>query len=109
MDTGRLDSYCEGNCARPDALALRRRVRVVGAPEVAETAAEVRVELRGGGAALVARFDLAEPVGHEELQVKLLGKVGALVGAAKAERLWESVALLPRSRPARDLWLAYSH
>ena len=106
VDTGRLDSYCEGNCARPDALALRERVHVVGAPEVAETAAEVRVELRGGGAALVAQFDLAEPVGHEELQVKLLGKVGALVGAAKAERLWENIALLPRSRPAQDLWLA---
>ena len=57
-------------------------------------------------------FDLAEAIDHTTLQAKLLSKVSALVGGAPAaERLWENVTVLPRSRPASDLWqtFAFAH
>ena len=111
VDTGRLDSYTAASCARSDARALRGVVEVLADDNIAETATAVRVELGGASerAVLEGCFDLADAMDHTTLQAKLLGKVGALVGgAAGAERLWENVAVLPRSRPVADLWQTFA-
>lgn len=101
VDTAALASFSDANCAEPALRALRDRVRVVADEGVADTAARVTLTLSDGRTVL-GDHDLADPQPLEALRTKLRAKAAALVGADRAEALWETIETL-ETRRAADL------
>lgn len=96
VDTAALESYSAETAARRDLGALRDRVTVETDEGLTDMQARVRVTT-SGGKTHEASHDLAQgPVGAE-LEVRLLGKSGTLLGDAAAEALWTTVRDLPRA------------
>ena len=79
-----------------------RCARCVTADEgVADTAARVTLTLSDGRTVL-GDHDLADPQPLEALRTKLRAKAAALLGADRAEALWETIETL-ETRRAADL------
>jgi 2-methylcitrate dehydratase PrpD len=90
LDTGALDTYTDAACARADLVALRDRVRVHTDESLPDTAARVVLVLKDGRE-LTQAHDLDAEVPLAAQQAKLRAKAAALVGPARAQRLWTVV------------------
>lgn len=88
--TAALDSYSDALCADPQVVALRNRVQVEASENVSETGAVVTLRMSDGGEQ-VASFDLNAPMPLEQRRVRVKAKASALLGADKAEFLWQLV------------------
>lgn len=86
-DTAALNSFNDAACADPRLIAGRDRVSVHADESVAETA--TRVTVRAGGQAYVATYDLNALIAPEIRAAKLRAKAAALLGAGRAEALWD--------------------
>ena len=84
-DTAALETYSDALCADPALVALRDRVTVETDDSLPETAAHVRVDGQE------AAFDLDAPMALEDRAARVQRKAGALLGAARAARVWEAV------------------
>ncbi|MEC3860978.1 MmgE/PrpD family protein [Mesobacterium sp. TK19101] len=89
QSTAALSTYTDALCADPALVALRDKVSVTADDSVAETAA--RVELVLGGQRHMAEFDLDAPMAYDDRAARIRSKATALLGAAQAARVWESV------------------
>lgn len=101
METGALDVYAESTCTDIGLIRVRDRVTVAADARHADTAATVSVRTRSG-AMHDAAFDLETPMPVAVKEKKLREKAAALVGAARAEKLWSVISAIEQ-RPARDL------
>ncbi len=90
LDTGALDTYSDAACTRPDLVALRDRVRVATDDTLPDTAARVALQLNDGRG-LTQAHDLDAEIPLAAQQAKLRAKAAALVGPARAQRLWAAV------------------
>ena len=90
VDTAALDVYSDETCARPDLIALRDRVEVVGDTSLPDSAAEVT--LVAGGATRAARHDILAAGDPAGIETRLRGKSATLLGAGPAADLWATVA-----------------
>ncbi len=97
-DTAALESFSNAACADPALAALRARVRVAGDPALPDTAARVVLRL-SSGAALEGAHDLAAPAPLALRRRRIREKATALVGEARAERLWQAIAGLEEDAP----------
>lgn len=88
-DTARLDTYRDALCHDADALALMGKVQVIADEQVSETAAKVSVQTPDG--TLEASHDLAAPMPLDVRATRLRGKAEALLGAGRAEALWQAI------------------
>ena len=77
-DTARLDTFSDTLAGQAELVALRDKVRVVGHPDIAETAASVKVVAQG--VEHVAAADISAPIPLAEREVKLMAKAEALLG-----------------------------
>jgi 2-methylcitrate dehydratase PrpD len=95
LDTGALETYCDGNCAAPNLIALRDKVRVELVPGWTLTQSEVIVTLRDGNV-LDEKHDSGIPAADvrdqgERLKNKFHSLVDPILGAEESSRLIESV------------------
>jgi len=90
-DTARMDTFNDAVCQDAKILALRDRVRVKTTLLMAESAAGVRVVLKGG--TVVTRgHDLIAQQEYEIREERVRAKVASLLGDATADTLWQEVA-----------------
>lgn len=94
-DTARLQTFNDAVCTDPDLVALRDRVRVMTEPAMAETAATVRIGLRGGDT-LSEAHDLLDQRDISVREAKIKAKLESLLGPEKAGSLWQDVAINAR-------------
>jgi len=85
-DTSALASFSAAACRDPALLRLRDRVTVTDDATLADTAA--RVAVTRAGTIRRAAHDLAAPIPPEVRAAKLRAKAAALLGDARAARLW---------------------
>ena len=90
VDTSSIANFSDEMARRPDLVALRGLVTVEADPRLSEMEAQVVVTLRGG-AGREGSFDLDAPMSREVRGEKLRRKAEGLLGAARAEALWEAV------------------
>jgi 2-methylcitrate dehydratase PrpD len=90
VDTSSIANFSDEMARRPDLVALRGLVTVEADPRLSEMEARVVVVLRGG-AGREGSFDLDAPMSLEVRGEKLRRKAEGLLGAARAEALWEAV------------------
>lgn len=95
LDTAALDVFSDATCARPDLLALRDRVEVVGDATVADTAAHVRIE-HADGASREQFVDLDASLPLDIRRDRIIAKVRALL----TERAANAVIALDTTLPA---------
>jgi 2-methylcitrate dehydratase PrpD len=88
-DTAALGTYSGENAQNPDVIALRDKVNVVADDAVAETDALVEISTASGTQR--ASHDLTAPLSLADRSAKIKGKAAALVGASKAQNIWDVV------------------
>lgn len=96
VDTAALDAYSADTAARPDLVALRDRVEVVGDGTLDDTQAVVTVDL--GGDSLTAQHDLAGQLEPDLIETRLRAKSATLLGPGPAVALWRVTGDLARAR-----------
>ncbi|SMX36256.1 MmgE/PrpD family protein [Maliponia aquimaris] len=84
-DTAALETYSDALCVDPAVVALRERVTVEPRDDLKETEAVVTVDGQR------AVFDLEAPMTLEARTVRLRAKAAALIGAARAEAVWQAI------------------
>ncbi|MDF1726989.1 MAG: MmgE/PrpD family protein [Sulfitobacter sp.] len=89
-DTDRIDSFTDALCADEQVQAMRARIEVVADDRLTETQSEIAVHLKGGAMRRL-KHDLLAPMTLELRASKLRTKATALVGAARAEALWQAL------------------
>jgi hypothetical protein len=97
--TAALDSYSDALCADPELVALRNKVTVTADDGLSETQAEVTLTLTNGQS-LNTAHDLNAPIALSDRETRLLTKASALIGADKAQTLWQAINT---SASARDM------
>ncbi len=97
--TAALDSYSDALCADPELVALRDKVSVTADDRLSETQAEVTLTLTNGQS-LNTAHDLNAPIALSDRETRLLSKASALIGADKAQTLWQAINT---SASARDI------
>jgi len=90
-DTARMETFSDDVCREPILIALRDRVRVKTSSVIAETAASVRMKLRGGSV-LTAGYDLKSLTDPSKREIKIRSKAASLLGPDRASSLWNAVA-----------------
>lgn len=96
VDTAALDAYSADTAARPDLVALRDRVEVIGDGTLEDTQAVVTVDL--GGDSLTAQHDLAGQLEPDLIETRLRAKSATLLGQGPADMLWRVTGDLARAR-----------
>lgn len=96
VDTAALDAYSADTAARPDLVALRDRVEVIGDGTLDDTQAVVTVDL--GGDSRTAQHDLAGRLEPDLIGARLRAKSATLVGTGSADALWRVTGDLARAR-----------
>jgi 2-methylcitrate dehydratase PrpD len=81
------DSYEDAVCRDRQLRALADRVNVVGDESIADSATRVIIDL-DDGRRLEQAFDLLAPLDLDRLAQRLRDKAAALIGSARADRLW---------------------
>ena len=89
-DTARLESFSDAVCHAPRVRALGERITARGEAGLGEMQARLDVRL-AGGARLELFHDLDAGQGLEARRARVRAKAAALLGAARAERLWEMI------------------
>ncbi|NHF74636.1 MmgE/PrpD family protein [Paracoccus xiamenensis] len=89
VDTAALDAYSAGTAARPDLVALRDRVEVIGDSGLSDTQAVVVVD--AGGDSLTVQHDLAVRLEPDLVEARLRAKSTTLLSADAADALWQAV------------------
>lgn len=84
LDTGALDVFSEGHCARPDLVALRNRVEVAGDAAVSDTAGIVTLHF-DDGTVREGSADLDAPMLLEARRDRIKAKVRALLPIPDAD------------------------
>ncbi len=90
VDTASLDTYTDAITQRSDLVALRDRVEV--ATDASLTDMQARVIVETGSGRHEAFHDLGAATDPATLEARLREKSATLLGGARADRLWESVA-----------------
>lgn len=90
ISTAQIGSYSDAIAKDSDLVAFREKVMVVADADLSETQSRIRVQM-ADGTEQVARHDLDVPLPLGDRQAKLRDKAVALLGAAKAEHLWNAV------------------
>ncbi len=101
-DTGALESFSDEACADPALAALRSRVEVAGDPALPDTAARVVLRLSAGETRTVLH-DIAAPQPLSARETRIRTKAGALLGAARADALWQAIRALEEDAPVPAL------
>ncbi|QOL82684.1 MmgE/PrpD family protein [Pseudooceanicola spongiae] len=101
VDTAALDTYSDAMTQRPDLMALRDRVSVIGDPTLTDMQARVSVATSDG--VTEAFHDLMQTGPAEEVQRRLRDKSTTLLGAEVSGPLWSAVAGLPDAPDASQL------
>jgi len=94
VDTGTPESYSDQVANDPVLIRLRDRVVVRFDAAIAETATTVRVQLRDGSS-LYAEHDIANAQPVSVTAEKLHKKAAALLGADRANALWQALSAGP--------------
>lgn len=89
LETASLEVYSDETCARPDLIALRDRVEVVGDTRLSDSEAEVT--LVAGGETRRARHDILRASDPAGIESRLRIKAGSLLGAELAGDLWAMI------------------
>ena len=90
VDTAAIGNFSAATAQRPDLIALRDKVEVVGDDALSEM--QTRVELRhADGRREVLSADLDAPLSLTAREERLRGKAAALLGEELAEALWSAV------------------
>ena len=110
MDTGDREIYTEATAARPDLVALRRKVEVEDKVHDNRHAAEIVIDL-ADGRSLVQFFDVGMPADDLEAQeqrltAKFRRLADPILGAEKAKRIEELVLGLDDAESVADLMTA---
>ena len=95
VDTAADRAYDDALCSEARLTALLPIIEVAGDPALPDTAAVVRVELRGRPA-VEAAHDLAARLAPETLERGLRAKAGSLLGEVSAAALWRGPLLARR-------------
>jgi 2-methylcitrate dehydratase PrpD len=101
VDTSADRVYTDDLCRDPRLVEFVSRVSVLGDESIPDTGAQVEARLAGAHA-VTAEHDLAARSAPEALTRGLRAKAAALIGEAKAERLWSATSDLG-NRSAADL------
>ncbi|WWR45237.1 MmgE/PrpD family protein [Roseovarius sp. S88] len=97
-DTARLDSFTDALTQDPAVIAMRQKVEVVEDNALSEMQARVDVTLRTGDVVTLSH-DLDTPVPLEARTNRIKTKATSLLGASRAEALWD---LIDTKAPPRD-------
>lgn len=87
--TGSIASFSDQIAQDADICALRDKIEVVEDETLSETQSQVTLTLDTGEVRRL-RHDLLSPITLEARSEKLRAKVGALLGEARAETLWQA-------------------
>ncbi|QBY56264.1 MmgE/PrpD family protein [Cupriavidus oxalaticus] len=110
LNTAALASFSDANCRNPTLVNLARRVEIIADPSMADTACHGAVVTKSG-ATLTAAVDVNRPLPYAIRAAKLRSKAKALLGAQRAEALWELIDTLeaqeaPVLYPRLHAWMA---
>jgi 2-methylcitrate dehydratase PrpD len=99
--------YTDEIVRREDVIALRRKVNATGDGSIDETAADVKVTLKGGRTAHVfvehAIGSLEKPMSDKDLEAKFHGLADPVIGKAKADALIAACWKLAAAKDVRAL------
>ncbi|VDS07879.1 MmgE/PrpD family protein [Paracoccus haematequi] len=101
IPTGSDQSFSDSCAGDPALAAFARQVEVTGDPGVGEMQAAGEIVLKTGER-LALSWDLAAPVPDDSLAASLRAKAIALIGAQRADALWQAIEGASL-RSARDL------
>jgi len=99
IDTAAYQSYDDAVCDDANLAATARKIQVIG-DETINDGAVALVGETVSGSQLTSEFDLMAPIDLAALAPRLVAKASALIGAAKAEKIWESMTSLDRVKAA---------
>lgn len=97
VETAALEAYSDEICARPDLVALRDLVSVVGDASLSDSQSEVSIVARPSNAddpgrrTYTARYDILADTDPASLEKKLREKTHAILGKVRAEDLWQII------------------
>jgi 2-methylcitrate dehydratase PrpD len=101
IDTASEKTFTDGLCDAADLRSSADKISVVGEDRLSDTQAELAIEM-SDGRRIVGQHDLAAPIPLDGLEQSLRAKSQALLGAAKAEKLWQAICDIER-QPATVL------
>ncbi|CAM4002790.1 MmgE/PrpD family protein [Palleronia rufa] len=101
VDTAALGSFSDAICGRPDLIAIRDRVEVLGDGGLTDTQAVVTVQT--DGRAHGARHDIAAAADPDRIEARLKAKSDALLGRPAARALWSGARTADAAGLARLL------
>ncbi|MEM6974495.1 MAG: MmgE/PrpD family protein [Pseudomonadota bacterium] len=102
IGTAALDSYSDTLVARPDLMALRRKVSVRPDPATADSAARIVLRL-SDGRSLEAAHDLTAPIPAEARAARIRAKARALSGEANEAAIWAALSSAAADEPVSAL------
>ena len=89
INTSSEKAYQDELCEAQNLLRLAACVEVIGDGNLSDT--ETVVNLQSDGSTALYTHDLSAPVPHDELAQGLRTKAEGLLGATRAERLWDAI------------------
>jgi len=101
IDTAAYRSYDDALCGDADLAATAGKIEVIG-DESVNDGAVILSATTTSGSHHIGDFDLMAPIDLAVLAPRLVAKATALIGASKAEKIWESMAMLD-SLPAAEV------
>jgi 2-methylcitrate dehydratase PrpD len=101
IDTVSEKTFTDGLCDAADLRSLANKVSVIGEGRLSDTQVELAIEM-SDGRRIVGQHDLGAPIPLDGLGQSLRAKSQALLGAARAEKLWQAICNIER-QPATAL------
>ena len=101
IDTAAYQSYDDSICGDAGLLQTAGKITVIGDETISDGAVHLSAET-DSAAHHTTDFDLMAPIDLAVLGPRLVAKASVLIGAAKAEKIWESMGDLD-SMPATQM------
>ena len=90
IDTAAYQSYNDSICGNVELIATASKITVIGDEAIDDGAANISADTQEG-VRHTTDFDLMAPIDLAVLGQRLVTKAAVLIGAARAEKIWESM------------------
>jgi hypothetical protein len=101
IDTAAYQSYDDSMCGDAGLIATASKITVIGDEAISDGAVSLSASTQAGSHH-TTDFDLMAPIDLAVLGPRLVAKAAVLIGAARAEKIWESMNDLD-SMPAAQM------
>jgi len=100
IDTAAYQSYDDSICGDAGLITTARKIAVIGDEAISDGAVNISTKTQAG-AHHTTDFDLMDSIDLAVLGSRLVAKAAVLIGASRAEKIWESMDDLDSKRAAQ--------